>query len=85
MTSQPSFARSRSLTTCGLALPAIAFIVWPTKKPNSASLPALYSRDLVGVGGEDLVDRRVDRAGVAGLLEAALLDDRGRRPRRSRA
>src|SRR6478672_662385 len=44
--SQPSFARSRSLTTCGLALPAIAFIAWPTKKPNSACLPPLYSTTL---------------------------------------
>src|SRR5687768_5851633 len=41
-----SFARSRSLTICGLALPAIAFITWPTKKPNNASLPALYCSTL---------------------------------------
>ena len=38
---QPNFARSRSLTSCGLALPAMAFIVWPTKKPNSCCLPPL--------------------------------------------
>src|SRR4051794_33300609 len=41
-----SFARSRSLTSCGLALPAIAFIVWPTKKPNNASFPPLYCATL---------------------------------------
>ena len=34
------------MTTPGLALPAIAFIVWPTKKPNNASLPALYCKTL---------------------------------------
>src|SRR3990170_3781091 len=41
-----SLARNRSLTICGLALPAIAFITWPTKKPNSASLPLLYCATL---------------------------------------
>ncbi len=31
----------RWLTSAGLALPRLAFITWPTKKPNSLSLPAL--------------------------------------------
>jgi hypothetical protein len=34
------------LTICGFALPCIAFIVWPTKKPNSCCLPLLYSATL---------------------------------------
>ena len=34
------------MTSCGLPLPCIAFIVWPTKKPNNASLPALNSATL---------------------------------------
>ena len=33
----------------------MAFIVWPTKKPNSCLLAGLVFGDLVGVGGEDLV------------------------------
>ncbi len=35
----PSAFLSNSFTTPGFALPAIAFIVCPTKKPNSLSLP----------------------------------------------
>jgi uncharacterized spore protein YtfJ len=31
-----------AIATAGLALPPIAFIVCPTKNPNSASLPARY-------------------------------------------
>ena len=34
-----SFSRSRSLTTLGFAFPFEAFITWPTKNPNRASLP----------------------------------------------
>jgi hypothetical protein len=29
-----------------LAFPAVAFITWPTKKPNSLSLPERYSATL---------------------------------------
>ena len=36
----PSFFFSSSLSRAGLALPAVAFITWPTKNPNSLSLPA---------------------------------------------
>jgi hypothetical protein len=42
----PSAVFSSSLTTAGLAFPAIARIVWPTKKPNSLSLPPRYSATL---------------------------------------
>ena len=35
----PSFFLSNSFTCCGLALPWVAFITWPTKKANSLSLP----------------------------------------------
>ena len=41
-------------------------------------LAAAIFGDLVGVGGDHVGDGRVDRSGVAGLLEAALLDDPGR-------
>jgi len=34
-----NLAFSRSLTCAGLALPPVAFMTWPTKKPNSLSLP----------------------------------------------
>ena len=50
-----------------VALPAIAFITWPTKNPNSLSLPALVFGDLVGIGRQHLRDRRIDRAGVGDL------------------
>ncbi len=42
-------------------------------------LAVLVLRDLVGIVGEDLRDRRLDGAGVAGLLEALVLDDPVRR------
>ena len=36
----PSFFFNSSFSCAGFALPAVAFITWPTKKPNSLSLPA---------------------------------------------
>src|ERR1700730_4755400 len=36
----PSLRRSSSFNCAGLALPAVAFITWPTKNPNNLSLPA---------------------------------------------
>ena len=45
--SQPSSrCFSSSLTIAGLALPCVAFITWPTKKPKSLSLPPRYSATL---------------------------------------
>src|SRR3546814_4380200 len=41
-----SFFFSSSLTAAGLALPPEAFMVWPTKNPNSLSLPERYSATL---------------------------------------
>ena len=38
-TQPASFFFSSSLSCAGLALPRVAFITWPTKKPNSLSLP----------------------------------------------
>src|SRR5205823_12240507 len=38
-----SFSRNRSLTTRGSALPSVAFITWPTKKPSRPSLPLRYA------------------------------------------
>jgi hypothetical protein len=34
----PSFSRTSALTACGLALPPVAFITWPTNQPASAGL-----------------------------------------------
>src|ERR1041384_3709667 len=34
----PSFFLMSSLTACGLALPPVAFITWPTNQPASAGL-----------------------------------------------
>ena len=34
-----NFFFSKSLSCAGLALPPVAFMTWPTKKPNSLSLP----------------------------------------------
>ena len=36
----PSRRFNVSFTSCGFALPFVAFITWPTKNPNSAVLPA---------------------------------------------
>src|SRR5262249_36505118 len=36
---QDSAARSSSCTTCGFALPPVAFITWPTRKPRTCALP----------------------------------------------
>ena len=66
----PSLALTSALTACGLALPPVAFITWPTNQPTSVGL-ALSLRDLVGVGGDDLVDGLLDGAGVGDLLHAA--------------
>ena len=73
----PSLALSRSLTACGFALPPDAFITWPTNQPSIAGL-ALACSDLVGIGGDDVVDQLLDRAGVGDLLHAARLDDGAR-------
>ena len=73
----PSFDLRRSFTACGLALPPDDFITWPTNQPSSVRLrPRL--RDLVGIGGDDVVDQLLDRADVGDLLHAARLDDRAR-------
>ena len=68
---------SSSLTACGLALPPLAFITWPTNQPSSVGF-GLRLLDLVGIGGDDLVDGLLDRAGVGHLLQAARFDDRAR-------
>src|SRR5690606_33194945 len=44
-----SLARSSSLTCCGLALPLLAFITWPTRALNALSLPALNWVTLSGL------------------------------------
>jgi hypothetical protein len=64
-----------SLIICGLALPCIAFIVWPTKKPNSASLPPLYCSTLSALSASMVSIAAFDRAGIAFLLQALALDD----------
>ena len=71
----PSLDFSRSLTACGLALPPDDFITWPTNQPIELRL-GLGLRDLVGIGGDDLVDHLLDRADVGDLLHAARFDQR---------
>ena len=58
----PSFSRSSSLTTRGSALPFVSFITWPTKKPSRPCLAAAVRLDLSRVGGEHLVDDRLELA-----------------------
>src|SRR5512137_2365901 len=43
-----SFFFKSSLTNCGLAFPWVAFMTWPTKKPNTFSFPFLYSSTSLG-------------------------------------
>src|SRR5438445_59919 len=43
-----SFSSRREFTTVGLALPAVAFITCPTRKPRAAFLPPFPSRTTLG-------------------------------------
>src|SRR5262249_40197287 len=43
-----SFFFKSSLSCAGFALPPVALITWPTKKPNSLSLPERYSASCAG-------------------------------------
>ena len=70
-----SFAFSTSFTRAGLPLPCMAFITWPTKKPNSLSLPERYSATLSAFAASTASITRLDRAGIGHLAQAALLDD----------
>ena len=71
----PSLALTRSLTACGLALP-------PRRLHHLADEPARQRRlgsrllDLVGIGGNYIVHRLLDRAGICHLLHAAAFDQR---------
>ncbi len=67
---RPSFDLSRSLTACGLALPPDDFITWPTNQPEAAGL-AFACVDLVGIGGDDVVDHLSIALQVGDLLHAA--------------
>ena len=49
-----SRARSSSLTCAGLALPAVAFITWPTSQPSTFSLPARNCSTWVGLSATTL-------------------------------
>jgi hypothetical protein len=68
-----------SLTAAGLALPPVALHHLADEPADGLRL-VLHRGDLIGVVGDDLVDRRLDGAGVGDLLQAALFDDRGRAP-----
>jgi len=46
--------------TFGLALPPVAFMTWPTRKPTMLVLPALYLAMESGLSARDLVDRSRD-------------------------
>ena len=57
-----SFFFSSSLSCAGLALPPVAFMTWPTKKPNSLSLPDAVVGELAGILRHHLVDGLLDGA-----------------------
>ena len=63
--SYSSFFASSSFTICGLAWPLEAFMTWPTKNPATVFLPAAILLDLLGIGGDDLVDDLLERRGIA--------------------
>src|SRR5581483_6066617 len=44
-----SFFFSSSFSCAGFAFPPVAFMTWPTKNPNSLSLPARYSASCAGL------------------------------------
>ena len=48
----------------------MAFIVLADEEAEQLVLAAAVFGELVGIGGEDFVDHRLDRAAVALLLEA---------------
>ena len=64
------------MTACGLALPPVAFITWPTNQPASAGF-AFACSAFSGLAAIDLIDRLLDRAHVGDLGQPARLDDRG--------
>jgi pantoate--beta-alanine ligase len=55
----PSFAFTRSLTACGLALPPVDFITWPTNQPACRLGAACFH--LVRVGGDERFRPRPSR------------------------
>ena len=63
------------MTTPGVGLAGHRLHRLADEEAEQGFLAILILLNLVSVGGEDFVDLRVDRAGVAGLLEPALLDD----------
>ena len=69
-------ALQESVTCCGLALPLVSFITWPTSELNALSFPRPVVRDLLRVGGDHLVADFLQRAAIGDLLQAPLLDDR---------
>ena len=66
----PSLALSSSLSCAGFALPPVAFITWPTKKPNNLSLPDAVVGQLLRIGGDHGVDDALDGARIGDLLQA---------------
>lgn len=55
---------------CGLALPPLCFITWPTNQPSMGGFQ-LDLLDLVGIGRDHRIDGSLDRAGIGDLLHAA--------------
>src|SRR5215203_4331271 len=72
----PSFRLSISFTACGLALPPVAFMTWPTNQPRSVGF-AFACSTLSGFA-DDLIDRGLDRAGVGDLAQPAPLHELAR-------
>ena len=65
----PSARFSSSFTRFGFALPAVAFITWPTRKPNVARLARAVLRDGVGVSRQHVRDQADDLRLVVDLRQ----------------
>jgi hypothetical protein len=70
----PSIFFSSSFTTCRIGLALHRLHRLADEEAEQRFLAALILGDLVGIGGEDFGDGRLDGAGI-GLLEAPLLDN----------
>ena len=75
----PSFRSRISPASCGFALPFESFITWPLRKFSEAALPGSEIGGRLRIRRDHLIAHRLDRAGVAQLLDPFFLDDRARR------
>ena len=67
--------RIKAFTRAGLAFPLVAFITWPTRKPNVCCLPARYCLTASAFDVDDLPHRRLDGRVVVDPRETLGRDD----------